>query len=166
MQSLPGHELFQYLDDEGARHAVDSEDVNRYLREITGDDFTAKDFRTWAGTVLAAHLLAGQKRSKKHLCRALERVAQCLGNTQAVCRKCYVHPAVIGGYLDGTLEGALARKVAVELHESEASVLALLESTLREAAEPRRALRWESAPRANRSRSRSRSAAGRGGRPM
>jgi DNA topoisomerase I len=164
MQSLPGHELFQYLDDDGERHAVGSEDVNQYLREITNDDFTAKDFRTWAGTVLAAHLLAGQKRSRKQLARALERVAQCLGNTQAVCRKCYVHPAVIDGYLDGTLEDALARKVAVKLHESEAAVLALLESSLRAAAAPRSELRWESSPRANRSRSRSRSAAGRGGR--
>jgi DNA topoisomerase-1 len=164
MQSLPGHELFQYLDDDRERHAVDSGDVNAYLREITADDFTAKDFRTWAGTVLAAHVLVGQRRSKRHLAHALKRVAECLGNTLAVCRKCYVHPAVIRCYLDGTLEDALARKVKVELHHSEAAVLALLESTQRGAEGPRRELRWESALRANRSRSRSRSAAGRGGR--
>jgi DNA topoisomerase-1 len=138
MQSLPGHELFQYLDDEGATHSVGSEEVNEYLREVSGDEFTAKDFRTWAGTVLAALALkkvieergerpTTARLAKKDLVRAVELVSRALGNTPAVCKKCYVHPAVINGYVAGTLAEGLARRVACDLGESEASVLALLE---------------------------------------
>ena len=114
-QDLPGHELFQYIDDEGMLRPIDSQDVNDYLREITHQDITAKDFRTWNGTVLAAGALreamrGGQRgRSKRVVARCIDRVAARLGNTKAVCKKCYVHPGVIDAYLDGSLDGALGR---------------------------------------------------------
>ena len=110
---LPGQELFQYLDDAGDWHDVNSAHVNDYLHEIAGEEFTAKDFRTWSGTVLAATALAGlepyttKAQAKKNIVRAVESVAHRLGNTKAVCRKCYVHPAVFEGYLDGTLVPSL-----------------------------------------------------------
>lgn len=122
-QDLPGQELFAYLDEDGEVRAVDSADVNEYLREISGQDFSAKDFRTWAGTVLAARALAGQDLSatpaaaKREVVRAIEQVADWLGNTPAVSRKAYVHPGVIDAHLEG--EGASERP-------SEAAVLALL----------------------------------------
>ena len=102
-----GHELFQYLDPDGTRQAIRSADVNAYLREMTGQDFTAKDFRTWAGTVLAAKALAQSARAtskthaKREIGRAIESVAQCLGNTKTVCRKSYIHPAILDAYADG-----------------------------------------------------------------
>src|SRR4051812_42366512 len=108
-QDLPGQELFQYVDEEGQRQDVRSEDVNEYLREIVGDDYTAKDFRTWAGTVLAAIALRELKKfdtqaeAKKNIVRAIENVAERLGNTPSVCRKCYIHPAVVNSYLEGTM---------------------------------------------------------------
>ncbi len=142
-QDLPGHELFQYVDEEGQRRAIDSADVNAYLREISGQEFTAKDFRTWAGTVLAARALRefaafdSQAQAKKNIVAAVESVAERLGNTTAVCRKCYVHPAVFDAYLDGTLASALERKVGRELKEDlgelppeEAAVLAFLHARL------------------------------------
>jgi DNA topoisomerase-1 len=107
LQDLPGQELFQYVDEQGERRSIDSADVNAYLHEITGDDFTAKDFRTWAGTVLAALALAEvrtfatAREAKRNIVRAIERVATRLGNTPAICRKCYVHPQVLHAYLDG-----------------------------------------------------------------
>jgi len=106
-QDLPGQELFRYLDDEGRPRAVASEDVNEYLRETAGEDFTAKDFRTWAGTVLAARELArlgghhSEAEAKRKLVAAVGEVAAELGNTPAVCRKCYVHPAILEAYLEG-----------------------------------------------------------------
>jgi DNA topoisomerase-1 len=106
-QDLPGHTLFQYIDHDGHRQTIDSADVNAYLREITGDAFTAKDFRTWAGTVLAAQELSAraafrsQREAKSHVLRAVESVAKRLGNTRAVCRKSYIHPAVLAAYMDG-----------------------------------------------------------------
>jgi len=109
MRELPGQELFQYLDDEGNVHAIGSADVNDYLRAISGEDYTAKDFRTWAGTVLAALALretaefASQTEARRNIVRAIESVAERLGNTPAVCRKCYVHPGVLGAYLGGTV---------------------------------------------------------------
>ncbi len=112
-QDLPGHELFQYVDDDGVLHPIDSSDVNEYLKSITHQDITAKDFRTWNGTVLAADALrealrSGPRgRSKRVVTRCIDRVAQRLGNTKAVCKKCYVHPAVIASYLDGSLGRAL-----------------------------------------------------------
>ena len=108
-QDLPGQELFQCVDDEGQKHHVGSGDVNDYLRQITGRDFTAKDFRTWAGTVLAASELRclgpadSETGLKKNIVAAVKATAQCLGNTPAVCRKSYIHPAIIDAYLDGSL---------------------------------------------------------------
>jgi DNA topoisomerase-1 len=136
---LPGHELFQFLDEAGDWHDVNSEHVNDYLHEIAGEEFTAKDFRTWSGTVLAATALVSlagfttTAQAKKNIARAVESVAHKLGNTKAVCRKCYVHPAVFEGYLDGTLvtslNGAAAgglQSAAAELRPDEAKVLTYL----------------------------------------
>ncbi|HEX5939437.1 MAG TPA: DNA topoisomerase IB [Dehalococcoidia bacterium] len=106
-RDLPGKELFQYVDDDGETQAIDSGDVNEYLREISGEDFTAKDFRTWAGTVLAAQALsaaampANQAQAKRNVVAAIEMVAERLGNTVAICRKCYVHPAIVESYMEG-----------------------------------------------------------------
>jgi DNA topoisomerase I len=104
-QDIPGQELFQWIDADGKRHDVTSGDVNQYLREISGTDFTAKDFRTWAGTVLAAQALKHTARfqtdrqAKKNIKQAIDVVSEKLGNTPAVCRKCYVHPAILKGYV-------------------------------------------------------------------
>lgn len=106
-EDLPGYELFQYIDEDGERRSVDSSDVNEYLGEITGQHFTAKDFRTWAGSVLACDLLRGMgsfesaSEAKKNVVAAIKAVATKLGNTPAVCKKCYVHPAVLEAYLGG-----------------------------------------------------------------
>lgn len=115
-QELPGQDLFQYLDEDGEPQKIGSADVNEYLREIGGEEFSAKDFRTWAGTVLAAVALRELERfetkaqAKKNLVQAVESVAQRLGNTPAVCRKCYIHPVVMESYLDGvTLERVRAK---------------------------------------------------------
>ena len=105
MRDLPGYELFQYLDDDGETRAVDSSDVNEYLKAIAGEDFTSKDFRTWAGTVLAAETL--RSLGKNQLKQAIAHVAQQLGNTPAVCRKCYIHPAVIDSYMGGRLAATM-----------------------------------------------------------
>jgi DNA topoisomerase-1 len=143
-QDLPGQELFAYLDGDGEVRSVGSSDVNDYLREISGQDFTAKDFRTWAGTVLAAWALRefekvdSQAQAKRNVVRAVERVAEWLGNTPAVSRKSYVHPGVIDAYLDGDVVRE-ARETADELltdrlpdlAPQEAAVLALLRQRLR-----------------------------------
>jgi DNA topoisomerase-1 len=108
-QELPGEELFQYVDDDGNVVDVNSADVNDYLRKIAGEQFTAKDFRTWAGTVLAIEQLSvlepfnSERQAKRNVVAAVEAVAKRLGNTKAVCRKCYIHPAVIESYSDGSL---------------------------------------------------------------
>jgi DNA topoisomerase I len=115
-QELPGQELFQYLDDEGQPHALGSDDVNEYLRDITGEEITAKDFRTWAATNLAVLALQGLEvfdshaKAKKNVLQAVESVAKMLGNTPAICRKCYIHPAIFNGYLDGTLLATLKQR--------------------------------------------------------
>jgi len=142
-RDLPGQDLFQYLDEDGERHTVGSSDVNDYLRTITGEDYTAKDFRTWSGTVLAAMALQefekfdSEAQAKKNVVRAIEAVSEKLGNTPSVCRKCYVHPAVLDAYLDGTmLEGLRARaeeKLVEDLHDlqpEEAAVLTMLQARL------------------------------------
>ncbi len=98
-QELPGHELFEYVNDEEEIKAVTSGDINDYLKEITGEDFTAKDFRTWAGTVYAMKFLAGQRRTKRILLEVIDQVAARLGNTRAICRRYYIHPAVFTGEL-------------------------------------------------------------------
>jgi DNA topoisomerase I len=106
-QELPGQELFQYLDDEGRRQSVDAGDINDYLRRITGRQVTAKDFRTWAGTTLAAAALRElgsyktEKQAKAHIVAAIDQISKRLGNTRAVCRKYYVHPAILEAYMDG-----------------------------------------------------------------
>jgi DNA topoisomerase I len=107
-QELPGHELFQYVDESGERQAIDSSDINAYLRDIAGHEFTAKDFRTWAGTVLAATTLqamgaTGERPTKKRVTQAVATVAEQLRNTPAICRKCYIHPAVLTSFLESTL---------------------------------------------------------------
>jgi DNA topoisomerase-1 len=112
-QALPGADLFQYEDDDGGRMAIGSGDVNDYLREITNEDFTAKDFRTWSGTLQAVAALealgpaATQREAKSAILQAIDRVAERLNNTRAVCRKYYVHPAVLDTYQAGTLHEAL-----------------------------------------------------------
>jgi DNA topoisomerase I len=136
-QDLPGQQLFQYVDERGHRRSIESADVNAYLREVTGGDFTAKDFRTWSGTVLAAwalHELAPDTAKapvKRNVVRAIESVSARLGNTVAVCRKCYVHPAVVDAYLDGSLATTLRARLGAESRRSglpavEAHVLHLL----------------------------------------
>ena len=151
-QELPGQQLLQYVDGDGISHAIHSQDVNDYIRTAAGADFSAKDFRTWAGTVLAAHALReferfdSQAQAKRYLVHAIEAVAKRLGNTRAVCRKCYVHPAVVESYMDGSLARMLeARAAAVirnDLHRlsaQEAAVLALLQQRLRQVGRRRRA---------------------------
>ena len=141
-RDLPGYELFQYLDEEGKRQSVESSDVNEYLRDITGEDFTSKDFRTWAGTVLAAQLLKdfevfdSDAQAKRNIVQAVEAVAKRLGNTKAVCRKCYIHPAILETYLDGSLVQTVSQRArrmaqgAGSLSEGEAAVLGLLQRRL------------------------------------
>ena len=146
-QDLPGQELFQYIDEDGARRDVTSSDVNAYLREITDEDFTAKDFRTWAGTVLAALALEAfeafdsEAKAKRNLRDAIEAVAGRLGNTPTICRKCYIHPQVLDCYLEGDLLLQVKEQVEDELTEAlgtlrpeEAAVLSLLRSRLETAA--------------------------------
>lgn len=139
IQELPGQHLFQYVDEDGQRRPVDSADVNDYLREVTGEDITAKDFRTWAGTVLASMALRefekvdSAARTKKNVKAAIESVAKRLGNTPTICRKCYVHPEVLNAYLDGTLLDGIKGEVEAELSDNagalkpeEAALLGLL----------------------------------------
>ena len=146
MRELPGQELFQYVDEDGARHGVDSGDVNDYLREVTGEEYTAKDFRTWSGTLLAALALQAfeqvdsEAQAKKNIVQAIESVAKKLGNTPTICRKCYVHPAVLESYLDGSLLEGMRARARQQLQEDlpalaleEAAVLALLQQRLQRA---------------------------------
>ena len=152
-RDLPGYELFQYVDEDGKRQTVDSADVNAYLRELSGTDFTAKDFRTWAGTVMAAQALAGVARfkstteAKRNIVKAVEQVAKRLGNTKAVCRRCYIHPAILDSYMDGVTlttgtagtsrgprpggsKAAARRRSGPALSAEEAGVVGLLERRL------------------------------------
>jgi DNA topoisomerase-1 len=145
-QELPGYELFQYVDDDGTRQTVDSADVNAYVREISGEDFTAKDFRTWAGTVLAAKALAevatfkSNAEAKRNIVKAIESVAKRLGNTKAVCRKCYIHPAILDAYMDGaTIETIRAQaaklaRSAAGLTAEEIAVVGIIERRLKKSA--------------------------------
>jgi DNA topoisomerase I len=140
-QELPGYELFQYLDDSGQRRALNSTEVNSYLQEIAGQGFTAKDFRTWAGTILTAVALrdceecTSSVQAKRNIVQAIAEVAARLGNTPAICRKCYVHPAVLEGYLAGSLQQILAQQLGPDgkasspgLSTEEAAVLRFLQS--------------------------------------
>ena len=138
-QAIEGEELFQYVDDAGAKHAIESGDVNEYLRTIAEDDFTAKDFRTWAGTVLAAEALSelafeSVTEAKRNIVQVIKSVAGRLGNTPSVCRKCYVHPAVLNAYEEGALPRALAaaspKRPANALGPAEETVKAFLAQRL------------------------------------
>jgi DNA topoisomerase I len=151
LQDISGQDLFQYLDDDDQRHGITSQDVNEYLHEITGEDITAKDFRTWAATNLAALALHeleqfdNQAKAKKNVLQAVERVSKLLGNTPAICRKCYIHPAIFDGYLDGSLAEALKQRAEAALEPAAASrtglsaeeiaVVAFLSRSLTEAAD-------------------------------
>jgi DNA topoisomerase-1 len=147
-QELPGQALLQYVDEAGNCQEITSTDVNDYLRAITGADFTAKDFRTWAGTVLAAMALDEVKsfdstaEAKRNLRAAIEKVAATLGNTPTICRKCYVHPEVMNSYLNGNLVLELKTEAESELRgdvqslkPEEAAILALLRGRLAKEAE-------------------------------
>ena len=144
-QDLPGQELFQYLDEDGAVRDVASDDVNAYLREVSGGDFTAKDFRTWAGTVLAYRALQAlqpvddERAARRNVVEAIRRTATHLGNTPAVARGSYVHPAVLEAYLDGSLGPALVEAAEEQLEPprmaapgEEAAVMDLLRQRLRD----------------------------------
>jgi DNA topoisomerase I len=136
-RDIPGYDLFQYYDENGARQAIGSADVNAYLKHIGGEDYTSKDFRTWAGTVHAAEFLRAcgpcrsQTEGKKNIVRAVESVAKRLGNTKAVSRKCYIHPTIFDAYVDGLMTKLRVVKRATRmpyaLSDSEAAVLALLQ---------------------------------------
>ncbi|SRR5579884_1128343 len=144
-QDLPGQELFHYIDSDGHASVISSEDVNDYLQQITGQDFTAKDFRTWAGTIIATGALLDAEpyetktEAKKNVVHAIDVAAQYLGNTPAICRKCYVHPEIIEAYLNGALKNSGRPQSAPSQQEKkhqqsleglrpeERSVLALLE---------------------------------------
>jgi DNA topoisomerase-1 len=143
-QDIPGQELFQYVDEAGERHVVGSQDVNDYLREIAGEEVTAKDFRTWAATNLAAVALrectvaTSEAAAKRNVLHTVEAVAKLLGNTPTICRKSYIHPAVLDGYLDGSLLPALTEgdeedSDVVGLKRDEARVVAFLRRRLGEA---------------------------------
>jgi len=142
-QDLPGQHLFQYVDSEGLQHEVTSSDINAYLKEISGAEITAKDFRTWSGTVLAALALAeyetvdNQAAAKRNVREAIEAVASRLGNTPTVCRKCYIHPEIFESYLSDALILEAREEVEKELREDvatlrpeEAVVLAFLQRRL------------------------------------
>jgi DNA topoisomerase I len=141
-RDIPGYDLFQYYDEDGERHALGSADVNAYLKELSGEDYTSKDFRTWAGTVLAAETLrtfdafGSDTEAKRNIVRAVETVAKRLGNTKAVCRKCYIHPAILDAYMDRSMLRAAADRArrsvrkSGELTGAEAAVLAVLQQRL------------------------------------
>ncbi len=142
-QELPGQELFQYLDEDGETRDVTSSDVNAYLREISGEDITAKDFRTWHGTVLAAMALQelekfdSQAGAKRNIRDAIQKVAARLGNTPTICRKCYIHPEIIATYVEGSLLLDIKDRVEKELRDDladlrpeEAAVLTLLQNRI------------------------------------
>jgi len=139
-QDIPGYELFQYIDEDGTHHSVDSADVNEYLREIAGQDFTAKDFRTWAGSLLTCMTLRAleayesEKEATKNIVQTIKTVSARLGNTPSVCRQCYVHPAVLEWYLSGKMVSAKQplpedhQELTEELLREEAILLKLLRS--------------------------------------
>jgi DNA topoisomerase-1 len=152
-QDLPGYELFQYVGEDGGLYSIDANDVNDYLKQIAGEDFTTKDFRTWNGTVLAACALkelpvssdCTKAQLKRHIAQAVEAVAKTLGNTKAVCRKCYIHPALIRAYEKGSLGRSLrvqisrkSAKGSCALSADEAAVAALLRREAKLGGERRR----------------------------
>jgi DNA topoisomerase-1 len=138
MRDLPGEELFRYVDDDGETRRIESADVNAYLKEVSGEDFTSKDFRTWAGTLVAARALCQigtfetQAEAKRNVAQAIEVVAGALGNTKAVCRKCYIHPEILESYLEGELGDFIQRQGGGKTVEK--AVAALLKARARRAA--------------------------------
>lgn len=137
---LPGQNLFQYLDENGVRHTVSSSDVNAYLQTLTGADFTAKDYRTWAGSALALAVLRQlqwepESDAKRHVVEMVKHVAKQLGNTPAVCRKCYIHPAVLDGFMLGALAELPRPRVRKGLRAEEVGLAMYLEQMI-ERAEP------------------------------
>ncbi|MFY0732282.1 DNA topoisomerase IB [Pseudomonas sp. NFX15] len=134
-QEIPGQNLFQYLDENGERHTVSSSDINSYLQTLTGADFTAKDYRTWAGSVLALAMLRKlhwepESEAKRHVVEMVKNVARQLGNTPAVCRKCYIHPAVLDGFLLGELAKLRSPRARKGLSTEEVGLALFLEGTL------------------------------------
>jgi DNA topoisomerase-1 len=142
-QELPGQELFQYVDDGGSRQSVNAEDVNEYLHDIAGRDVTAKDFRTWAGTMLTAEALRSmgpapsKRQAEKNIVTAIDRTAERLGNTRSVCRKYYIHPELLEAYLEGSVlppvpqpEWRERQPASMPLRQHEAEVLAFLKARL------------------------------------
>ncbi|MGN8277052.1 DNA topoisomerase IB [Pseudomonas sp. SMN5] len=131
-QEIPGQNLFQYLDEDGARHSVSSSDINAYLKTLTGADFTAKDYRTWAGSAAA---LAGlrtlrwetETEARKHVAEMVKQVARQLGNTPTVCRKCYIHPAVVEGFMLGALRELPKPRIRKGLSAEEAGLTMFLQ---------------------------------------
>lgn len=160
LEQLPGQELFRYRDDDGELRPINSEDVNAYLREISGDDLTAKDFRTWAGTVLAARALAelgparNERIARERILQAIDVVSARLGNTRAVCRECYLHPGVLEAYAAGDRPPALRHPERMRkghgLSSHEAAAAAMLTRAARRAG--RRAVAyWRYAAKAGKS---------------
>jgi len=149
-QDMPGQELFSYVEAGENKH-IESSDVNDYLREVTGSDFTAKDFRTWIGTVLAAtafrelEAVTSERDAKANIGMVIASVAKILGNTPAICRKCYVHPDVIHAYVEGVTLDSVSQRISTRLKGSfnglrpaEAAVLALLQRRLKATARNRK----------------------------
>jgi DNA topoisomerase I len=148
LQELPGQELFQYVGEDGERRTIDSADVNEYLHQLSDEDFTAKDFRTWAGTVLAAWALSefekidSKAAARRNITAAVKKVASQLGNTPAVCRSSYIHPEIFNSYLDGSLLDHLKREIKKTLRDElnglsaeEAAVFVLLLHRLEKASD-------------------------------
>ena len=136
-QEIPGQNLFQYLDENGERHSITSSDVNAYLQTLTGADFTAKDYRTWAGSALALAVLRElqwqpESEAKRHVVEMVKNVARQLGNTPAVCRKCYIHPAVLEGFVLGTLAQLPRPRMRKGLRAEEVGLAMLLEKLVPE----------------------------------
>jgi DNA topoisomerase-1 len=140
-QEIPGQNLFQYLDENGERHSISSSDVNAYLQTLTGADFTAKDYRTWAGSVLALSVLRQlqwepESDAKRHVVEMVKNVARQLGNTPAVCRKCYIHPAVLDGFLIGALAELPRTRTRKGLRAEEVGLAIFLEKMIAAADKP------------------------------
>jgi DNA topoisomerase I len=132
---IPGQNLFQYLDENGERHTISSSDVNAYLQTLTGADFTAKDYRTWAGSALALAVLRelqweSEADAKRHVVEMVKNVARQLGNTPAVCRKCYIHPAVVDGFMRGALSELPRSRGRKRLRAEEVALAVLLDKLI------------------------------------
>ncbi|WP_460145855.1 DNA topoisomerase IB [Pseudomonas sp. S2_A02] len=138
---IPGQNLFQYLDENGERHTISSSDVNAYLQTLTGADFTAKDYRTWAGSALALAVLRelqweSEADAKRHVVEMVKNVARQLGNTPAVCRKCYIHPAVVDGFMQGALSELPRSRGRKRLRAEEVALAVLLDKLIETAETP------------------------------